>query len=230
MDLYVADEATGRRTHRRRSTKTRNFKIAEPIARRTELELSEGRLPAATLTAKARAELRTPILPAVEQFVDSRRVDGYARKTLLKYGQVPRAFAAFLLEKHDVATLEGIVARHADLFKAHRKDVAGLDDYTVYTELTVVKTWLKWCVQRDLIQANPFAAIAASKPRNRRRHPAATLDQVDAVLKLACGTRFALLALLAFTGLRVGEAAGLRPEDVDLQASLIHVRPARGRL
>jgi integrase len=62
-----------------------------------------------------------------------------------------------------------------------------------------------------------------AEPR-RRRHPAATFEQVSLILTGSSKWVFAIFALLAFTGLRVGEAVALRPEDVDLKAGVIHIR------
>jgi integrase len=71
--------------------------------------------------------------------------------------------------------------------------------------------------------ANPLAEMESRQPR-RRRHPAATIEQVNAVLATASGWLFAVLISLAFTGMRVGEAVALRPADIDLKNGWVHVR------
>jgi integrase len=52
-----------------------------------------------------------------------------------------------------------------------------------------------------------------------------TLDQVGALLEVSRGDRFhALWVILATTGLRLGEALGLKWEDLDLEAATLRVR------
>jgi integrase len=105
----------------------------------------------------------------------------------------------------------------------HRKDVDKLDAYTRHNHLIILKGWLKWCRKRRTIAINPLAEMENRQPR-RRRHPAATIDQVNAVLGATSEWLFVVLIMLAFTGMRVGEAAALRPADVDLENGWVHVR------
>ena len=86
----------------------------------------------------------------------------------------------------------------------------GLEPYTLYNHLIILKTWLKWCRRGGMIKASPLDDFVIAK-LSRRRHPAATLEQVDAVLKVVRGEWLAVFATLAFTGLRVGEAVGSAP-------------------
>ena len=52
---------------------------------------------------------------------------------------------------------------------------------------------------------------------------APSLDQIRKILKTAAGTEQAMLATLAFAGLRVGELVHLKIEDVDLTGAWIHI-------
>jgi integrase len=58
----------------------------------------------------------------------------------------------------------------------------------------------------------------------RRQHPCHSPEQMQAIIGAARELYKTLFAVLAETGLRSGEAYGLRVEDVDMQRCLIHVR------
>jgi integrase len=220
-DFHFVDQ-NGKRQHGRRSMKTRHRRIAEQRASKLDQQLEKGEVTATAVPAMS-------INDASTAFLESKRTDGRSRKTLLKYGGELKLFAQYLTEK-GVTTLKGITAHHCDTYKAHRKDHDQLEDYTLYTMMIVLKTFLRWCKGRDFLTNNPLAELRVSKPR-RRKHPAATLPQVNAVLYLAvttASTWFAVFATLAMAGLRIGELVALRREDVNLVEGLIHVRHRAG--
>ena len=124
-------------------------------------------------------------------------------------------------------TITGISLVMVDKYKPHCRDEDHLYLYTIYNHVIILKTWLTWCRKRNLIVTNPLEELEVSQPR-RRRHPAASFDQIEAILKIVSGLLFAALATLAFTGLRIGELIALRPEDVDLKERLIRVRAREG--
>jgi integrase len=92
----------------------------------------------------------------------------------------------------------------------------GLAPGTVHTRMNNVRAVLRGAVADKLIPTDPSVGVAL--PRRRRPQAAMTLPtaaQVGAVLDAADPAFRPFVALCAFDGLRLGEAAGLRVEDID---------------
>ncbi|MEX5718481.1 tyrosine-type recombinase/integrase [Geodermatophilus maliterrae] len=92
----------------------------------------------------------------------------------------------------------------------------GLAPGTVHTRMNNVRAVLRGAVADKLIPIDPSVGVAL--PRRRRPQAAMTLPtaaQVGAVLDAADPAFRPFVALCAFAGLRLGEAAGLRVEDID---------------
>lgn len=108
------------------------------------------------------------------------------------------------------------------------RDGGPLSARTVRYAVAVVTKALNAAVANRLIQHNP--ALASSKPKGKASHrdvDAWTPEELRTLLASATGDRWhALWVLMAFTGLRRGEALALRWSDVDLDAALVHVRRA----
>lgn len=96
---------------------------------------------------------------------------------------------------------------------------------TVKTRLTNVRSVLRAAVLDQVIAADPSARVRA--PRQRRREAAMTIPAPADVYALLGGSQRhhgAFWAVCAFAGLRLGEAAGLRLEDIDWMRREIRVR------
>ena len=88
----------------------------------------------------------------------------------------------------------------------------------------LLRNALQQAVRWQLLGRNPCDAV--EPPRSARYEvPALTIDQAQAILDAAGGTRYGALVYLAITtGLRQGELLGLRWRDVDLDAGRLSVR------
>ena len=88
---------------------------------------------------------------------------------------------------------------------------------------TVLSSALSKAKGEGLIKVNP--AAEATLPRvPKPKITVLTQEQLDALLEAAKGTRFyALLYVLAYTGLRLGEALALKWEDVDLDRGVLFI-------
>jgi integrase len=82
----------------------------------------------------------------------------------------------------------------------------------MHNEGQLLKQFLGWCSERQLIAQNPLAARKFKPPKCEPREDP-TLQQINTILSAASSTRFPILATLAFTGARSGEAPRLRNED-----------------
>jgi integrase len=125
--------------------------------------------------------------------------------------------------------LDRLRKSHIDgLIVALRK--RGLSDSTVRTTYTVLRAILDDAKLDGLIADNPAARVA--RPRVARQE-AKHLDaaEVAAVLKAAEGMRYRpVLALIAATGIRRGEALALRWEHVNLKDGTLRVAATLSRI
>lgn len=106
----------------------------------------------------------------------------------------------------------------------------GLADSTVRQIFTVARAIGETAVRDGLLGLNPFVAVR--RPRIRAREATFLSPvQVAKLLAAAAGSRYQpLLELLVHTGLRRGEALGLKWRDIDLAAGTLRVRGTLSRV
>jgi integrase len=156
-------------------------------------------------------------LPSIRLHITERTARGY--KALLERHVLP-ALGKKQLKNVRPADIERIYIRMAE------QGLSGTTRLHVHRVLAEV---LSEAVRRGKLVSNPCSRERMRAPRQQPHtiHPP-TPQEVGRLIKAAEGTRIeALLPLLAYTGLRVGEALGLRWQDVDLDAELLHVRQVR---
>lgn len=101
----------------------------------------------------------------------------------------------------------------------------GLAASTIRTRFNYVHMAFAAAVRDRLIVDNP--ATGVTLPKQRRRHIAMTIptpEQVSEALDAAPDEFHAYVALCAFAGLRLGEAAAVQAGDVDTEAHILRVR------
>jgi integrase len=129
------------------------------------------------------------------------------------------------LSKNAVAAL---LRRHDHQRDQPSGTASGLDPRTVAYIHTIVHRAFKDAVRWGRLARNP--ADAADPPRSRPKPDSAQAWEGATLQRFLDGTRAAgdrlypLWVLLATTGMRRGEALGLRWADVDLEAGRAHVR------
>jgi len=157
-------------------------------------------------------------LEQVEPTLAESTFDGYKRK--IRCHVVPR-LGSIKLQDLDALTLN---AFYADLLDEGRKDgKGGLAPKHVNNIATIIGKALNDAVRWGLLQRNPapLADPPKGKSLNAPGHNTWSADQVGGFLKecAAMNDRYlALWRLLATTGMRRGEALGLRWSDLDLGA------------
>ncbi|WIG18373.1 tyrosine-type recombinase/integrase [Kocuria rosea] len=95
---------------------------------------------------------------------------------------------------------------------------------TVTTRFNNVGTVFRGAVRDQVIGRNPTEGVKL--PRQRRREHALILptpEQVQAVLDASSDSFRTFVALAAFAGLRLGEAAAVQVGDIDFEAKRLHV-------
>lgn len=139
--------------------------------------------------------------------------DNYA--TVARTHLVPAPFGTITLDRLRPSDVE-------DLILAKRAE--GLSASTVRLIYTVARAVLDTAVRDGLCARNVAAAVKRPAPE---QHDAAHLDRADIARLFAAASEdrlYALIVLLAGTGLRRGEALGLHWSDVDLDAAALRVR------
>ncbi|MCG2807119.1 MAG: tyrosine-type recombinase/integrase, partial [Coriobacteriia bacterium] len=106
----------------------------------------------------------------------------------------------------------------------------GLADATVQRIFTVLRVALSGAVRDGLIARNPASSVKQpSVAKKETRHLSSA--EVTRLLDAAKGSRYhCLLALIAATGLRRGEAAALKWKDLNLKTGTLHVRGTLARV
>ncbi|WP_084327903.1 tyrosine-type recombinase/integrase [Intrasporangium oryzae] len=100
---------------------------------------------------------------------------------------------------------------------------AGLAPGTVHTRMQNLRSVLRAAAADYVIARDPSAGVAL--PRRRRRESAITIPAPAEVGRLLDTSEHApLFAVCAFAGLRLGEAAALKPEDINAESRTISVR------
>lgn len=103
----------------------------------------------------------------------------------------------------------------------------GRDQWTRHVYARELRGYLQWCrTQRLCGPAMRLAVQAVRAPVGKPRP--APMDEVLAAIEVGVPRMKAWLALAAFAGLRAGEIARLRAEDVNVRDLLIEVRDGKG--
>lgn len=99
---------------------------------------------------------------------------------------------------------------------------------TVHLHYTVLREALEDAVRMGLLRRNPMAAVNPPGDKPKVRPRALTPEEAQRFLEAARPTRFYALWRLALSaGMRVGELLGLRWQDLDLDAGLVHIRDGK---
>ena len=110
-------------------------------------------------------------------------------------------------------------------------EASGRAGWTTQNVLTTLSSLFSWATRHGFVADNPVAALEArERPRTSRRPQRAFQpDEIKALLAAAKPPYRALLATAIFSGLRLMELLGLRWQDIDLDAGVIHVRAQLSR-
>ena len=146
----------------------------------------------------------------------AKTLDSYAlcaHRLDLQIGRVPLARLNPLIIQSAYARLEGI----------------GLSPRTVFQTHAVLHRALDQAHHWGLIKSNPSDLVAPPRPYQREMS-ALSATQLSRFLAKSRGTRwYPLWVVLGTAGLRIGEALGLKWEDIDLETRRLQVKRALQR-
>jgi integrase len=136
-----------------------------------------------------------------------------SESTLSRY---ERAYRVHLVPFFGHLRLRELSASHIRAFKAHKIE-EGLNPNTVGLMQGVLSGALNQAVHDGLIASNPASRVKKAATRGQRPMRSLSLDEASRLTAAAEGTRDEALIVVALrTGIRQGELAALRWEDVDL--------------
>ena|GEM_PF-4845151 len=120
--------------------------------------------------------------------------------------------------------LAQIQPRHIEAWIRAMHD-AGLTPNTIRTRVASVRAVLNAAVRDGLVEANPVVGVRLPRTTGRSKSLALPTDRQIAHLVASSPEPYDLVfALCAYAGLRIGEARGLRWDDVDLERGTLTVR------
>lgn len=223
-DTYTAQyyDADGKRRYEGLGTTNKREARTKALEIHRRLESGE----------RSQKPTRLTVVELIQRYLDHCGHRGLAPKTLAKY-------RADLQKLSDFAAEEGLT--RADRFeeqafhrfgawlreRSHKHGVSYADK-TRYTALTVTKQAFRWGARSGLLSA--YRLTEAKLPYARARpQPCFSLDQVNAILNAVRDDQVthAAYALMAFAGLRCGEALQLQWDDVRFDIGdlgMLHVR------
>lgn len=162
---------------------------------------------------------------AANVYLDTLSAGGRARTTLGLYRGLLRRFAQAVGEGRNVAELSTADAT-AYLAALRERSSSGAYPTTV---TRVLKGFFSWLAETGEIEINPMASI---RPRMPAWNPVPPYSDEE-IRRLLGGTvspmEKAIIMLLADTGMRASELAGLRREDVDLNQGTLRVMGKGGK-
>lgn len=200
----------------KKSLKTSSKKQARTLAIQLEAELLSG--------SYKKAVTPCAIREAADAYLLHLRTENRAEATLVRYGSELDRFEAFARGR-GVSRLSQVTIRLVEQYRAERAEQ--IKPRTLHHETVLVKQLVNYAVSRDLLGENPLKNLKVRKPRSAPR-PTYTPEQVEDILEAAREPYRSLFELLAFTGLRIGEAKFLTWRDVDLAGGWLHVRAKDG--
>jgi integrase/recombinase XerD len=127
-------------------------------------------------------------------------------------------------QEQGVHPVTGVTGLHVALY-ARQLDTAGLSPASAARKLAAVSSWYDWLARRGHITASPAAGIARPKADHYApATPTLSRDQALVLLHAADGApgpqrarAAALVAVLLFTGARIGEVIAADVEDLGIE-------------
>lgn len=148
-----------------------------------------------------------------KDFITDLKKQGRSSSTILAYNKDLEQLAAFLVQNGKADPKE---VRPSDI-EAFRNSLRGKDytDKSISRKLNAIKTFFRWLVGNKILEQDPAAPVAHPKYQNP---PPRILTRMEyRALRDAAredGRIAAIIELMLQTGVRIGEVANLRLEDV----------------
>lgn len=198
----------------RKSLRTSNKKEARRKALLLEAELLKG---------SYSPQMKPPTVKELaESYLAFVKVERRSTGTLERYGTIVR-HAQNLADGMGVKDASGLNLRYIDEYRKVRGG-AGCEALSIHLEVTVIRQMVNYALSRGMLSVDPLQGLRLRKPKPKPQ-PCWTWDEVQRILAASPEPERSAFALLAETGMRVGELRWLTWEDVDFARNVIHIRP-----
>jgi site-specific recombinase XerD len=167
-------------------------------------------------------DLGESLAESIDDYRLSLHAAGKSKSTQAVYTLALTYFDAFLTAQGMPRRLSSIRREHIEAWLADVRD-QGRAAATVSVYYRSLQPFWRWAIEEGFVRESPMAnmkpPIVPEQPV-----PVLELEQLRALLRACDGTRFedrrdaAIVRLLADTGIRRGELAGLRSQDVTIDA------------
>ncbi len=169
--------------------------------------------------------MRISLMETLEAFLISLEAQGRSPRTILSYQERLSSF----IKLYQTKPLADITPTDVDLWMVEQRRKKSrwanhpgkpttngrLSDATLSSRLQALKTFMKWCAERDYIQKSPARHL--KRIRYSHANKVMESDDLAALLRAAKDERErAILLFFASTGARVGEVATLTISNLDL--------------
>lgn len=157
----------------------------------------------------------------------TRKARDSSKATMARYRGHAKAFIEWLGETRASKPLESITTSDMERWKRDLQD-RGVVGRTVLSYLKDIGSIYRAAVREGLLTHNPVGAVETPDTSDSRERKPFTETEVQALIKAAPTKEWkGLILVAAFTGLRLGDAARLRWDCVDLQKKMITVIPSK---
>ncbi len=179
------------------------------------------------MVAASVPDSNVPLLQDLASFRRHLRAENKAPLTIETYAKAVHGLVAFLTANRMPTTAAGLRREHVEAFLVHLQE-SGHRPGTVAQRFRSLQQFFKWLKEEGEVRESPLANM---RPPAVPEEPPTVLrdEDVRALLKACEGTAFddrrdaAIVRLLFDTGMRRGEAAGLRALDIDFDHDVAHV-------
>lgn len=162
----------------------------------------------------------------LDSFLRALRAENLAKRTLETYKESISQFINFLAERGVSVTPAEITRQQVEDFITELLNK--WKPATANNRYRALNRYFKWLMEEGEIEESPMAKM---KPPKIPEQPpeVLTFENIQAILKVCEGKDFsarrdmAIIRLLIDTGLRRGELAGLKVEDLDLDTQTVTV-------
>ena len=156
-----------------------------------------------------------------------RKARDSSKATMARYRGHAKAFLEWLGDTRANKPLETITTGDMEQWKRALQD-RGVVGKTVISYLKDIGAIYRAAVREGLLTHNPVGAVETPDTSDSRERKPFTSEEVSALIKAAPSEEWrGMILVAAYTGLRLGDAARLQWDCVDLEKKMITVIPAK---
>lgn len=196
-------------------------------------EMAKGLKTIENIDGQSKEVLNRPssLKEALSQYISYLTSESRQPTTIKRYIGIFKCFADFSYSKN-IMKIEKMDQRLLNQFRMERADK--VKDSTRYYETERIVEFGYYLFSEGLLAKNPFSLGKLRKPI-KEPLPWFTLTEVEQILNLASQEDSKIFEVLAFTGLRIGEASRLKWSDIDFKKGMLTVlstikNPTKGKL